>query len=169
MKSIGTLSDMAGDRVSDPTTPMTENERLTALEKRVATLEVLLNDVMHQLDKPDTLPKAKANPSASTPKKKKPKTPKPKPKKQPPQPWDTPERLQEITALSDRILASEPREFTKAEVVSRFEVTPKLAGQALAWMVKTRKMSMHAPEPTPDDPDPKKIFSIKGVTDGKHK
>ena len=55
-KSLGSLNDFA-------TTPhfQSDTERITALEQRVATLEDLLNDVMHQLDKPDTQPKSKLN------------------------------------------------------------------------------------------------------------
>ena len=52
MRSVGTLADVAGRRRTDPDAPATESERITALEKRVATLELLLNDVMHQLDNP---------------------------------------------------------------------------------------------------------------------
>ena len=55
-KSLGSLENFA-------TTPHFESdtERITALEQRVATLEGLLNDVMHQLDKPNTQPKSKLN------------------------------------------------------------------------------------------------------------
>ena len=55
-RSLGSLENFA-------TTPHFESdeERITALEKRVATLEGLLNDVMHQIDKPDTQPKSKPN------------------------------------------------------------------------------------------------------------
>lgn len=171
MRSLGRLSDIAGSRVIDPDEPESENERITALERRVSTLELLLNDVMHQLDKPSQT-SAPPKTSASTPQQKnKPKpqqTPpqrknKPSPEKKKPQkqPWDDPQRLAEISQLADRILAANIEALTKAETVDRFDVNTKLAGQTLAWMVMKGKMKMETPKPTKDDPDPKNIFSIK--------
>lgn len=155
MRSIGRLADVVGSRRTDPDAPQTERERITALEKRVATLELLLNDVMHQLDHPQ---KTQTKTSASTP----PRETKPKQPQKPKQPWDEPERLAEISALADRILAeTRLASLTKAETVSRFGVDSKLAGQTLAWLVMKGKMSMESPEPTQDDPDPKKIFRLK--------
>ena len=55
-KKIGSLNDFTTTPQFDPDT-----DRITALEKRVSTLEMLLNDVMHQLDKPDHQPKTKRN------------------------------------------------------------------------------------------------------------
>ena len=55
-KTIGSLNDFATTPQSDPDT-----DRIIALEKRVATIEMLLNDVMHQLDQPETQPKSKLN------------------------------------------------------------------------------------------------------------
>ena len=72
-KTLGSLENLAA---SPP--PETETDRITALEKRVSTLEGLLNDVMHQLDKPNTQPKSKMN---GKPKAQKSKPPTPKPKK----------------------------------------------------------------------------------------
>ena len=163
MRSLGTLADVAGSRRTDPDAPATESERITALEKRVATLEGLLNDVMHQLNHPK---ETQTKTSASTPQREtKPKQqskPKSKPQPKPKQPWDDPERLAEISALADRILAeTRLASLTKAETVARFGVDSKLAGQTLAWLVMKGKMSMESPEPTQDDPDPKKIFRLK--------
>ena len=172
MRSIGTLADVAGNRSTDPDAPQTERQRIAALEKRVSTLELLLNDVMHHLDNPK---KTETKTSASTPERKtkpkpkqpskpqpKPKPKSPNPKQKPKQPWDDPQRKNDISALADRIL-SDPRgeALTKAEVVSHFDVNTKLAGQTLAWLVMKGKMSMESPAPTPDDPDPKKIFCLK--------
>ena len=173
MRSIGRLADVVGSRRTDPDAPQTERERITALEKRVATLELLLNDVMHQLDHPqrdsnenvcihtttgnqpqtqatvETQVEATAKTQAEATQKHK-------------QSWDDPERLTEISALADRILAETSlASLTKAETVSRFGVDSKLAGQTLAWLVMKGKMSMLSPEPTQDDPDPKKIFRLK--------
>ena len=55
-KSLGKIENFA-------TTPHFESDadRITALEQRVATLELLLNDVIHQLDKPDPQPISKLN------------------------------------------------------------------------------------------------------------
>ena len=72
-KTLGSLENFAS---SPP--PETETDRITSLEKRVSTLEGLLNDVMHQLDKPNTQPKSKMN---GKPKAQKSKPPTPKPKK----------------------------------------------------------------------------------------
>lgn len=167
MRSLGTLSEMAGDRVKAPDRPESDTERIIALERRVATLELLLNDVMHHLDT-QTQTHTPGKPAASTPKPQKPKKqhnpkpPKQKKKQKQPQPWDDPHRRAEISQLADRILAETPMDsLTKAEVVSRFAVNTKLAGQTLAWMVKKGKMSMRSGHPTEDDSDPQKIFSIK--------
>ena len=72
-KTLGSLENFAA---SPP--PETETDRITALEKRVSTLEGLLNDVMHQLDKPNTQPKSKMNGKPKDTQKSKPPTPKPK-------------------------------------------------------------------------------------------
>ena len=173
MRSIGRLADVVGSRRTDPDAPQTERERITALEKRVATLELLLNDVMHQLDHPKetqtktsaSTPQRETNPKPKQPSKPKSKPQqkhKPKPQQKHKQSWDDPERLTEISALADRILAETSlASLTKAETVSRFGVDSKLAGQTLAWLVMKGKMSMLSPEPTQDDPDPKKIFRLK--------
>ena len=166
MRSIGTLADVAGSRATDPDEPQNESQRITALEKRVSTLELLLNDVMHQLDAPK---KTETKTSASTPQRKTKNTPKqpskPKsrfPKQKHKHPWDDPQRLAEISALADRILSdTRVGSLTKAETVDRFAVDSKLAGQTLAWLVMKGKMSMRTPEPTTDDPDPKNIFTVK--------
>ena len=55
-KSLRNIDNFATTPQYDP-----DADRITALEKRVATLELLLNDVMHQLDKPDLQPKSKLN------------------------------------------------------------------------------------------------------------
>ena len=78
-KTLGNLNDFTTTPQFDPDT-----DRITALEKRVATLEHLLNDIMHQLDKPDTQPKSKLNrkPKGNRePRGQKSKTPTPNPKK----------------------------------------------------------------------------------------
>ena len=72
-KTLGSLENFAA---SPP--PETETDRITSLEKRVSTLEGLLNDVMHQLDKPNTQPKSKMNGKPKDTQKSKPPTPKPK-------------------------------------------------------------------------------------------
>jgi len=172
MRSLGRLSDVAGSRVIDPDAPESENERITALERRVSTLELLLNDVMHQLDKPSQT-STPTKTSASTPQRKnkpKPQQPspqrknKPSPEKKQPQkqPWDDPQRLAEISELADRILSDISSDgLTKAETVERFQVDSKLAGQTLAWLVATGKMKMQTPAPTQDNPDAKNVFSLK--------
>ena len=71
--TIGPITDFVS-----PPSPVPESERITALENRVSTLETLLNDVMHQLDKPNTQPKSKMNGKPKDTQKSKPLTPKPK-------------------------------------------------------------------------------------------
>lgn len=68
-RSLGTLSDLVTTPETPPETP--ESHRISELEKRVATLEMLLNDVMHQLDRPQNTPKqteAKGASNAKNPK-----------------------------------------------------------------------------------------------------
>ena len=67
---LGDLTDFAAVPPSDP------DARTTALERRVTTLEALLNDVMQQLDRPFRDQHSKQN---GTPKQAKPKRTPPKP------------------------------------------------------------------------------------------
>lgn len=52
-KSLGSITDFLSAPQSDP---RSESDRIAALERRVSTLEVLLNDVMMQLDQPQQNP-----------------------------------------------------------------------------------------------------------------
>jgi cell division protein FtsN len=124
-KSLGSLDNFA-------TTPHFESdtERITALEKRVATLEGLLNDVMHQLDNPDTQPKSKVNgkPKGNEkPKVQKSKTPTPKPKKA--KPKKTPPS-EIITAL----LKKNPH--SRAEIESGTKMDTEAISKCITWMKK---------------------------------
>ena len=74
-KSLGPLTNFQS--APEPT-PETTDERIHRLERRILQVETLLNDVMHQLDKPNTQPKSKMN---GKPKAQKSKPPAPKPKK----------------------------------------------------------------------------------------
>ena len=74
-KSLGPLTDFQS--APEPT-PETTDERLDRLERKLLQVETLLNDVMHQLDKPHTQSKSKMN---EKPKAQKSKPPAPKPKK----------------------------------------------------------------------------------------
>ena len=74
-KSLGSLTDFQS---APQPTPETTDERIDRLERRILQVETLLNDVMHQLDKPNTQPKSKMN---GKPKAQKSKPPTPKPKK----------------------------------------------------------------------------------------
>ena len=118
-KSLGSLQNFA-------TTPQFESdtERITALEKRVATLELLLNDVMHQLDKPDRQPKAKTN---GKPKAQKSKTPTPKPKNA--KPKKTPPS-EIITAL----LKQKPH--SRAEIETATGMDTEAISKCITWMKK---------------------------------
>ena len=86
-KSLGTMSDVAA-----PAPPVLDSDtRIEALERRVATLEALLNDVMQQLDRPFRDQHSKQN---GTPKQAKPK-PKHTPPKQAVSPADQPPPISE--------------------------------------------------------------------------
>ena len=74
-KTLGSLTDF---QTAPQPTPETTDERIDRLERRILQVETLLNDVMHQLDKPNTQPKSKMN---GKPKAQKSKPPTPKPKK----------------------------------------------------------------------------------------
>ena len=73
--TLGSLTDFQS---APQPTPETTDERIDRLERRILQVETLLNDVMHQLDKPNTQPKSKMN---GKPKAQKSKPPTPKPKK----------------------------------------------------------------------------------------
>ena len=81
-KSLGTVQDFTSTPEPDP-----ETDKLEALEKRITTLEVLLNDIMHQLDQPKQHRRAKTQKTPSNQKgliSKLTSTQKEKPKKTPP-------------------------------------------------------------------------------------
>ena len=120
-KSLGSLDNFA-------TTPHFESdaERITALEQGVATLEGLLNDVMHQLDKPDTQPKSKLNGNGK-PKVQKSKTPTPKPKKAKPKKTPPSEIL---TAL----LKKKPH--SRAKMESETGMDTEAVTKCVTWMKK---------------------------------
>ena len=73
-KTLGSLTDFQ----TPPPPPVPVDERIDKLERRVLQVEALLNDVMHQLDKPNTQPKSKMNGKPKDTQKSKPPTPKPK-------------------------------------------------------------------------------------------
>ena len=73
-----TLGSLTNFQSAPEPTPETTDERIHRLERRILQVETLLNDVMHQLDKPNTQPKSKMN---GKPKAQKSKPPTPKPKK----------------------------------------------------------------------------------------
>ena len=124
--TLGSMSDFV------TTTPAHEpdTDRITALEKRVATLELLLNDVMHQLDKPNTQPKSKVNGNPKgngKPKVQKsrlPPTPKPKQAKAKTPPSEI------ITAL----LKQNPQ--SRAEIESETGMDTEAVTKCVTWMKK---------------------------------
>ena len=74
-KSLGPLTNFQS--APEPK-PETTDERIDRLERRLLQVETLLNDVMHQLDKPHTQPKSKMNGKPKDTQKSKPPAPKPK-------------------------------------------------------------------------------------------
>ena len=80
-RSLGNLADVAGSRTPEPT-EHPDPDRITELERRVATVEGLLADVMQQLDRPYRDGHSKQNGHSQqngTPKQAKPKRTPPKP------------------------------------------------------------------------------------------
>ena len=73
--TLGSLTDFQS---APQPIPETTDERFDNLERRLLQVETLLNDVMHQLDKPHTQPKSKMNGKPKDTQKSKPPTPKPK-------------------------------------------------------------------------------------------
>lgn len=120
-RTLGNLNDFATTPQLDPDT-----DRITALEKRVATLEMLLNDVMHQLDQPDPHPKSKLNGNGK-PKVQKSKSPTPKPKKA--KTKKTPPS-EIITAL----LKKKPH--SRAEIESETGMDTEAVTKGVTWMKK---------------------------------
>ena len=118
-KTLGSLENFAA---SPP--PETETDRITSLEKRVSTLEGLLNDVMHQLDKPNTQPKSKMN---GKPKAQKSKPPTPKPKK------DTPKKTAPSEILT-ALLKQKPH--SRAEMEAETGLDTEAIRKCVIWMTK---------------------------------
>ena len=124
-KSLGSLSNFTSTPQLDP-----DPDRITALEKRVATLELLLNDVMHQLDQPETQLKSKLNgkPKGNgKPKAQKSKPPTPEPKKEKPKKTPPSEIL---TAL----LKQKPH--SRAEMEAETGMDTEAIRKCVTWMKK---------------------------------
>ena len=124
-KSLGSLDNFATTPHFEP-----DADRITALEKRVATLELLLNDVMHQLDKPDTQPKSKQNGKPKEngkPKAQKSKPPTPKPKK------DTPKKTPPSEILP-ALLKQKPH--SRAEMEAETGMDTEAIRKCVIWMTK---------------------------------
>ena len=183
---IGDVTDF----VSTPTPPdQTDTERIGTLEQRVATLEMLLNDVMLQLDKPyntqtaTSASKQTANPKGKGPKTKSPKqqpakpnpskknAPKPKNKQQQrtPKPetqgpqWGE-DGLAKVKENTDPVLVyarQHPDGITKQQTIDATGLENKLVGRVLAYLCSQKQMTMKKPPATESDPDPKMIFTAK--------
>ena len=100
-----------------------DTHRITALENRIATLEMLINDVMHAIDKPDTQPKSKTksrSPSGQKKRKDTPKKKKDKPKPTPP----------------SEIVASllKEKSLTQDEIESATSMDTEAVSKCLRWM-----------------------------------
>ena len=157
-------------------TPMPEPdnvyERVEKLERRVATLEGLLNDVMHQIDNP-VRNQSFRKPSASNGKpqsKSKPQHPS-KPKKvkakgkgkQAFGSHFTDTQMAEIKAHKDTVKAlfEDGESLTKQAAVERLDLDAKIIGRVLAVLAADGVLSMEKPKPTEETPDPKVIFTRK--------
>ena len=113
-KSLGNVKDFVS-RDPEPDT-----DRITSLEKRVSTLELLLNDVMHQLDQPVNKPSQK----------------KPVEKKRPRKPsvkQDSPKPTPPSEIIADLL---KTRPLTATEIEAETGMTPKAVQKCLNWMLK---------------------------------
>ena len=120
MRSLGKLSDMQAS--TEPETDDLKNE-LDALKKRVATLEMLLNDVMHQLDTPSKQPKTK--PKAKT---KQPKQPKTKPKNE------------KLAAAILEVMRAEGAPMTREAIASELGIKKEDTGKAFAILFSSKQV-----------------------------
>lgn len=161
----------------------TSTERILKLEERVKTLELLINDVMHQLDAPSRSPSPpkKQSQKQSKPKYKAEAKPKYKAEAKPkykPSSWsmsaasppfipiDLPpeaskkdwKRAKQADAIL--ALAKYEGEVTKQQVIDTLGLDYALVGTLIGWLVNTKRLMMCKPTPTAADPDPKKVFRV---------
>lgn len=175
-----TVSDLISQAVSKR-----KHSRIEVLEGRVADIEKGLKIVISEIttlraeltalrsEKGLRSPKAKATPKteAKPPPKAKPpsvETPKPKPppKAKPPQPApEIKDDIKDFEACRLKILdlLRDEKETTKQRCAEALSIDPALAGRTLNYMVAVKKeIKMISPPATQADPDPKKIFRLRG-------
>ena len=170
--SLGTLSNYVSTPEHEET-PDNVFERVNKLERRIATLEGLLNDVMHQIDDPvrdqnlngnksHVKSKPKTNPKSKPKQKSKPKKPKGKAKGKFTAQF-TDAQMAEINANKDAVKAlfDDRESLTKQEAVALLDLDAKIIGRVLSVLVSESHISMTKPEPTPENVDPKVIFTRK--------
>ena len=144
-KQTDSLGKLTNYTTSPEQPPISAEAEIEALKKRVATLELLLNDVMHQLDKP-----TKQAPKRKQTQQKPPKA-KQKPEQEPPK---------EVTDGADAMLEAvrENPNSLRSELADILGIPPKLAGQQLHFLLGKHKIKMSKRE---EDGEIRTRFNIK--------
>lgn len=167
-RNTGSISNLISKSTS---APKRSPSRIEVLEDRVAVLESTLKTVSYELTalredvqrlrESKSKPLAKPRPKATdTPKP----TAKPQSGRQPAQPWDDPETIEEIEACRLEVLElfDEQPEFSKQACADMLDIPSKLAGWTLAFMIQeTKEVAIFSLEATPTDPTPKKVYRLK--------
>ena len=126
-KALGHLNDF--------TVPPTPDDRINALEKRVATLEGLVNDILQQLDRVSTQPREKVKPPPRTSK-----SPARSPK--PPTSAEMPEGVTaEILAAVEKAV-TETQGQQRSAIADALSMDQKLCGRALSFLCTQKKLLM---------------------------
>lgn len=169
---MGSIENLISRPTSAPkSVPKRSPSRIEVLEGRVAMLEsgsktvlselTALREEVQRLRESQAFPPAKPHPKATTLRKP---TAKPQKSRQPTQPWDDPETLEEIEACRLRVfkLFEKHPELSKQACADALEIPSKLAGWTLAFMIQeTKEVAMYSREATPTDPTPKKVYRLK--------
>ena len=122
-------------KLTDFTVPPTPDERITALEKRVATLEGLVNDILQQLDRVSAQPREKVKPPPRTSK-----SPTRAPK--PPTSAEMPEGVTaEILAAVEKAV-TETQGQQRSAIADALSMDQKLCGRALSFLCTQKKLLM---------------------------
>ena len=129
-------------KLTDFTVPPTPDERITALEKRVATLEGLVNDILQQLDRVSTQPREKVKPPPRTSKSpaRSPKPPTRSPK--PPTSVEMPEGVTaEILAAVEKAV-TETQGQQRSAIAKAIALDAKVCGRALSHLCNIKRLRM---------------------------
>lgn len=121
--------------LNDFTVPPTPDDRMSALEKRVATLEMLVNDILQQLDRVSTQPREKVKPP---PRKSKPLARSPKQQTRAEMPAGV---TAEILAAVEKAV-TETQGQQRSAIADALSMDQKLCGRALSFLCTQKKLLM---------------------------